>query len=523
MIAVARRLGARRRRPRIVVGIVLAPSPSRSLSLRLLGMRRGWGTALLAGVARLGLGGRRRARRSASGTGAPTASSLHLVAIGIPATMTAAVALDLLARPGSLAIGERAGLVVAPRPVRAVRRRISVLRRYRELVRLARREGFGRSCDAAASSDHDSQAVRLRRVLEEAGGVYVKLGQIAATRVDLLPSDVCAELATLQNRVPPEPASGIAAVLEAELGDIDDDLRRVRVGAAGRGLDRADPPGRAAHRRGRRRQGPATGHRGDDGARPRRAGAARRPRPAAHAVRSRAALRRHARPVRRGPARRARLPTRGRRDDRDGRRGSTASRRSACRRCTATCAPAGCSCRSASRGARSSDVARARRAPASTGPALADQLLRSTLDQVMRLGFFHADPHPGNVFVLADGGARADRLRRRRPARSDPAVGDRRHLLGAGPPRRRAAARRRRARRRPRRGDVARRAGAGAGPDAGRPRAPGRRRSTRDVMQELVVVLARLRDAAADRHRAAVASARHARRHAARAPSRAAR
>ena len=36
--------------------------------------------------------------------------------------------------------------------------------------------------------------------------------------------------------------------------------------------------------------------------------------------------------------------------------------------------------------------------------ALADQLLRSMLQQVMRLGFFHADPHPGNVFVLDDGG-----------------------------------------------------------------------------------------------------------------------
>ena len=34
---------------------------------------------------------------------------------------------------------------------------------------------------------------------------------------------------------------------------------------------------------------------------------------------------------------------------------------------------------------------------------LADKLVRSTLDQVITLGFFHADPHPGNVFVLADG------------------------------------------------------------------------------------------------------------------------
>jgi ubiquinone biosynthesis protein len=35
--------------------------------------------------------------------------------------------------------------------------------------------------------------------------------------------------------------------------------------------------------------------------------------------------------------------------------------------------------------------------------ALARQLLASMLAQVMLAGIFHADPHPGNVLVLADG------------------------------------------------------------------------------------------------------------------------
>ena len=69
---------------------------------------------------------------------------LHTLVIGIPTTMAVAVILDLLARPGSLAIGEHAGLVSAPRPLRALRRRIDVLRRYRELLRLARRKASAR-------------------------------------------------------------------------------------------------------------------------------------------------------------------------------------------------------------------------------------------------------------------------------------------------------------------------------------------------------------------------------------------
>ena len=134
--------------------------------------------------------------------------------------MAVAVILDLLARPGSLAIGEHAGLVTAPRPLRALRRRVDVLRRYRELLRLARREGFGplmSSSDRAGRSLEDT-GVRVRRVLEDAGGVYIKLGQIAATRVDFVPPEIARELSSLQNRVPAVPMEEMQPVLEAELG-----------------------------------------------------------------------------------------------------------------------------------------------------------------------------------------------------------------------------------------------------------------------------------------------------------------
>ena len=168
---------------------------------------------------------------------------LHMLAIGIPATMAAAVMLDLLARPGSLARGEHAGLVIAPQPLRAIGTRIEVFRRYRELLRIARQEGFGPFISAGVRAEHATEATgaRLRRVLEQAGGVYIKLGQIAATRVDLLPPEICAELAELQNRV------AARADRADQAGDRGGDrrrgrdgVRRVRLGAAGRGVDQPD-------------------------------------------------------------------------------------------------------------------------------------------------------------------------------------------------------------------------------------------------------------------------------------------
>ena len=112
---------------RVLAALAMAAAVT-VISLRLLGIRRGWGTALVSGAVgwaaaallALGLTGWDR--------GADGLVTLTL-AIGIPATMATAVTLDLVSRPGSLALGERAGLVVPPRPGRAVRRRLAVLRR----------------------------------------------------------------------------------------------------------------------------------------------------------------------------------------------------------------------------------------------------------------------------------------------------------------------------------------------------------------------------------------------------------
>ena len=61
-------------------------------------------------------------------------------------------------------------------------------------------------------------AVRIRLALEELGPIFVKFGQAISTRRDLLPPDVADELAKLQDRVPPFPAEEAIAILDAAYG-----------------------------------------------------------------------------------------------------------------------------------------------------------------------------------------------------------------------------------------------------------------------------------------------------------------
>ena len=60
--------------------------------------------------------------------------------------------------------------------------------------------------------------IRLRKVLEDLGPSFIKLGQIVSTRPDLVPEDIIVELKKLQDEVPPEPFPAIVEQVESELG-----------------------------------------------------------------------------------------------------------------------------------------------------------------------------------------------------------------------------------------------------------------------------------------------------------------
>jgi ubiquinone biosynthesis protein len=79
------------------------------------------------------------------------------------------------------------------------------------LAALSRLFHFWRRFDAP-------RAVRLRLALEALGPIFVKFGQVLSTRRDLLPLDIADELAKLQDRVPPFPSDLALAQIEEAYG-----------------------------------------------------------------------------------------------------------------------------------------------------------------------------------------------------------------------------------------------------------------------------------------------------------------
>jgi predicted unusual protein kinase regulating ubiquinone biosynthesis (AarF/ABC1/UbiB family) len=76
---------------------------------------------------------------------------------------------------------------------------------------------FGRPREDGATGRR-AQARHLRSALEELGPTFAKLGQVLSTRPDLLPPEFIEELATLQDNVPPLSEQEVVRVMEQELG-----------------------------------------------------------------------------------------------------------------------------------------------------------------------------------------------------------------------------------------------------------------------------------------------------------------
>lgn len=79
-------------------------------------------------------------------------------------------------------------------------------------------EGTDQSTDRKEDEGDGDKAVAFRERLVELGPAYIKLGQVLSTRPDLLPARYIEELEHLQDNVPPMPYEVVEATIEEELG-----------------------------------------------------------------------------------------------------------------------------------------------------------------------------------------------------------------------------------------------------------------------------------------------------------------
>jgi ubiquinone biosynthesis protein len=133
---------------------------------------------------------------------------------GVIVAMPAAIVLDLVTRSTRTGPRRRVRRRLL-HPIRTTRNSLAPIGRMRELVRDARHHNLlhvrYRSEHAVDTADF---ALRLRQTIEDAGGMMVKFGQIASTRTDLLPETLTSELANLQSSVRPIDADAVRSVIE---------------------------------------------------------------------------------------------------------------------------------------------------------------------------------------------------------------------------------------------------------------------------------------------------------------------
>ena len=99
------------------------------------------------------------------------------------------------------------GYVLATHGMAALAVRLKLFRPYAFLVYLFQRERMPRELGG-----------QIRLALERLGPTFIKFGQMLSTRVDLLPEEIASELKKLQDAVPPAPFPEVRALLERAFG-----------------------------------------------------------------------------------------------------------------------------------------------------------------------------------------------------------------------------------------------------------------------------------------------------------------
>lgn len=117
-----------------------------------------------------------------------------------------------------------------------IKKKVRQISRSRDIVYAFTRHGFGflvkelglldllavpkrLFVEGSKSSEGKSTGERVRLFLEELGPTFVKIGQIASTRPDIIPPEIIKELVKLQDQVPPFPFEEVKAIVEQELAD----------------------------------------------------------------------------------------------------------------------------------------------------------------------------------------------------------------------------------------------------------------------------------------------------------------
>lgn len=202
------------------------------IARRVLGVPVGWPRSIVVGVLMIvSFGAMAQYLATSADIGGVDGSAIKVPTAVVLMFLTLAV-VWVFALGVAILVGLEVALPTGSLPklsslFRGWRARRQRTRRYAEVVGIAMRHGLGSQLRGLnRNSRHENEeetALHLRLALNEAGVTFVKLGQMLSTRRDLLSEPYIRELSKLQTHAEPEPWSAIEPAIRTYLGrDLDE-------------------------------------------------------------------------------------------------------------------------------------------------------------------------------------------------------------------------------------------------------------------------------------------------------------